>query len=51
MRNPSETIFAVITSLPDIMTEAANSLSSLLSVKSPLRREVGGRGESGIVGW
>jgi hypothetical protein len=34
MRNPNETIFAVITSLPDVTTEAANSLSSVLSIKT-----------------
>jgi hypothetical protein len=34
MRKPSETIFAVITSLPDVTTEAANSLSRLLTIKT-----------------
>ena len=34
MRNPSETIFAVITSLPDVTTEVANSLNRLLNINT-----------------
>jgi hypothetical protein len=34
MRNPSETIFAVITSLHGVTTETANSLNRLLNLKT-----------------
>ena len=34
MRNPNVTIFAVINSLSDVTSEAANSLSSLLSINT-----------------